>query len=48
MLKPYDFSEYFNSPETLADKFLEYCFCGKPAVYPIDPFRVLKEMERVK
>lgn len=45
MLEPYDFSRYFSSPEILADKFLEYCFYGKPAVYPIDPFMVLKEMD---
>jgi hypothetical protein len=45
MLKPYDFSKYFSSPEILASKFLEYCFREKPAVYPINPFRVLKEMD---
>jgi hypothetical protein len=36
--------DYFNSVELLAEKFLEIYFGGQPTVYPIDPFRMLADL----
>jgi hypothetical protein len=44
MVVSFDFSPYFNSPETLAKIFLETYFEGKKPVYPIDPFKILQDL----
>lgn len=38
MIKEFDFSPYFDSPEILAAKVLEVYFDNEKPSYPIDPF----------
>jgi Zn-dependent peptidase ImmA (M78 family) len=38
-------ADYFNSAELLAEKFLEIYFREQPTVYPIDPFRMLADLD---
>ena len=45
MLQGYDFSPYFTSAEQLSIKLLEAFFNGTSAVYPINPFQIMKEMD---
>lgn len=39
MFKNFNFSSYFYSPETFANKLLEIYFFGEKPSYPIDPLK---------
>lgn len=41
MIKEFDFSPYYYSPEILAEKVLEIYFSNEKPSYPIDPFKML-------
>ncbi|MHB8077474.1 ImmA/IrrE family metallo-endopeptidase [Desulfosporosinus fructosivorans] len=41
MIKEFDFTPYFHSPEILAAKVLEVYFDNEKPSYPIDPFKML-------
>ena len=41
MIKEFDFTPYFHSPEILAAKVLEVYFDNENPSYPIDPFKML-------
>jgi len=47
MFKNFNFSSYFYSPETFANKLLEVYFSGEKPSYPIDPFKILDELSVV-
>lgn len=43
MLSKVDFSPYFYSPEELASQVLQVYFDGDERVFPVDPFKLLKD-----
>jgi hypothetical protein len=45
MLNNVDFSVDFYSPEILAKKVIEQYDLNQPGVYPIDPFKLLDELD---
>lgn len=47
MFKNFNFSSYFYSPETFANKLLEVYFSGEKPSYPINPFKILDELSVV-
>lgn len=47
MFKEFDFSPYFYSPEVLANKVLELYFDKQQPSYPINPFKMLQELNVV-
>lgn len=45
MINKHDFSQYFNSPEQLSKVFLKLYFDDKKPSFPVDPFRMLRDLK---